>query len=319
MCGRVRDRRDYGEFYRVGGGAPPGVAAGRLGCRSAGIVWRAAGYDRHRRGGACFAHQSAGVAGIRPGTGRARTSRQPGEDAVEALPNWPAQQSCVFRQGMSTPGRSIPRRLSTGPWVRRMGARGWRVWPLGSSRASPRHLDGYDRADSWATDAHKWLNVPMIVGWPLSATSSRYGRHGNERGILTADRAARAGAIHSRSSRRARGIEIWAALRSLGRSGVADLIERTCQLATQFAEGLQASGIPILNDVVLNQVLVTFGDQARTERIIAALQDDGTSWFGPTIWHGHLPCVSASHPGRPPQADVERSLAAITRIVATIE
>src|SRR5437660_3457385 len=88
-------------------------------------------------------------------------------------------------------------------------------------------------------------------------------------------------------SRRARGIEVWAAMRSLGRQGLADLIERTCRHATRFADCLRAAGFTVLNDVVLNQVLVSFGDAAATERVIAGVQADGTCWCGGTVWHGH--------------------------------
>jgi glutamate/tyrosine decarboxylase-like PLP-dependent enzyme len=85
-------------------------------------------------------------------------------------------------------------------------------------------------------------------------------------------------------SRRARGVEVWAALLSLGRSGLADLIERSCQHALRFAEGLSAAGYPLLNEVVLNQVLVSFGDSGTTRQVIAALQADGTCWCGGTVW-----------------------------------
>src|SRR5207244_13189033 len=87
-------------------------------------------------------------------------------------------------------------------------------------------------------------------------------------------------------SRRARGIEVWAALRSLGRQGLADLIERTCRHATRFADGLREAGYEILNDVVINQVLVSFGDGELTRRVIAGVQADGTCWAGATVWQG---------------------------------
>ncbi len=101
-------------------------------------------------------------------------------------------------------------------------------------------------------------------------------------------------------SRRARGIEVWAALRSLGRTGLAELIDRPCRLASRFAAGLKAGGYTILNDVELNQVLVSFGDAEKTQRVIKAVQEDGTCWCGGTYGRVILPCVSASHPGQPP-------------------
>jgi glutamate/tyrosine decarboxylase-like PLP-dependent enzyme len=88
------------------------------------------------------------------------------------------------------------------------------------------------------------------------------------------------------SSRRARGIEVWAALRSLGRLGLVDLIERTCRYARTAAERLRRNGFHILNDVVLNQVLVSFGDAETTQRIVRSIQEDGTCWCGATVWHG---------------------------------
>jgi glutamate/tyrosine decarboxylase-like PLP-dependent enzyme len=118
-------------------------------------------------------------------------------------------------------------------------------------------------------------------------------------------------------SRRARGVEIWAALRSLGRAGLADLIERMCQYATRFAEGLRAAGCEILNEVNLNQVLVSFGSDDKTRHVIAALQREGTCWCGGTVWHGRAAMrISVSSWATTP-ADVERSLDAILRAAAS--
>ena len=101
-------------------------------------------------------------------------------------------------------------------------------------------------------------------------------------------------------SRRARSVDVWAAMRSLGRSGLAELIERCCRHATRFADGLRAAGYPVLNDVVLNQVLVSFGDADTTDAVISAIQQDGACWCGGTTWHGQRRCASACRPGRPP-------------------
>src|SRR5262249_34443053 len=142
---------------------------------------------------------------------------------------------------------------------------------------------GIAGADSWATDAHKWLNVPydsglVFVREPQNlvaamSVNAAYLVHGGAREPFqyTPD-----------FSRRARGIEIWAVLRSLGRQGLADMIERTCQHATRFADGLREAGYEVLNDVVLNQVLVSFGDADTTRRVVAAIQEDGTCWCGST-------------------------------------
>jgi glutamate/tyrosine decarboxylase-like PLP-dependent enzyme len=114
------------------------------------------------------------------------------------------------------------------------------------------------------------------------------------------------------SSRRARGFATWAALRQLGRTGVAELVERCCALARRFAEQLSAiDNVTIANDVVLNQVLVGFGDDERTDRIIESVQRSGECWMGATTWHGQrLMRISVSS-WRTTEADVDRSVAAI--------
>jgi glutamate/tyrosine decarboxylase-like PLP-dependent enzyme len=115
-------------------------------------------------------------------------------------------------------------------------------------------------------------------------------------------------------SRRARGVEIWAALYSLGRSGLADLIERNCRYAAHFAEGLRAAGYHVLNEVELNQVLVSFGAAETTRRVIAGVQADGTCWCGGTVWQGHTAMRISVSSWATTEADVEQSLAAILRI-----
>jgi glutamate/tyrosine decarboxylase-like PLP-dependent enzyme len=112
-------------------------------------------------------------------------------------------------------------------------------------------------------------------------------------------------------SRRARGVEVWAALRSLGRSGLEELVERMCRHAERFAEGLAAAGCEILNDVVLNQVLVSFGESVESERVIAAIQADGTCWCGGTVWQGRTAMRISVSSWATTDDDVERSLAAI--------
>jgi aromatic-L-amino-acid decarboxylase len=167
-------------------------------------------------------------------------------------------------------------------WVHVDGAFG--LWA--AAAPSRKHLvAGLAHADSWATDAHKWLNVPhdsgiAIVREPealrraMSITAA-YLNPSPEREPMQ---------WGPESSRRARAVEIWAALRSLGAQGVAALIERTCEYALQFAAGLRAAGYQVLNDVVLNQVLVSFGSDEITTRIIHAIQAEGTCWCGGTVW-----------------------------------
>src|SRR3989449_5371431 len=117
-------------------------------------------------------------------------------------------------------------------------------------------------------------------------------------------------------SRRARGIEVWAALRSLGRQGLADLIERTCRHATRFADGLREAGYEILNAVVINQVLVSFGDAELTRRVIAGVQADGTCWAGRTVWQGRTAMRISVSSWATTEDDVERSLEAMLRVAA---
>ncbi len=117
-------------------------------------------------------------------------------------------------------------------------------------------------------------------------------------------------------SRRARGVEVWAALRSLGRNGVAELVERSCRHARRFAEALQTAGYRVLNEIVLNQVLVAFGDAQTTRRVIAALQAEGTCWCGETVWQGQMAMRISVSSWATQQADVERSLEAMLRIAS---
>jgi len=179
-------------------------------------------------------------------------------------------------------------------------------------------VDGIARADSWATDAHKWLNVPQdsgiaIVREPevlqraMSITAAYYPDPGLKREPMQ---------WGPESSRRARAIEIWAALRSLGRRGVADRIERTCQHAKSIADGFGAAGYEVLNDVVLNPVLISFGDDQTTGRIIDAIQADGTCWCGGTIWKGRKAMRISVSSWATTKVDVEQSLATMLAIAA---
>jgi glutamate/tyrosine decarboxylase-like PLP-dependent enzyme len=200
-----------------------------------------------------------------------------------------------------------------GAWVHVDGAFG--LWA--AANPSTRHLTaGMEAADSWATDGHKWLNVPYDSGYAfcahpdahaaaMSFTAAYLTGHG-EGGL-------RAPSDYVlESSRRARGFATWAALRQLGRTGVADLVERCCALARRFAEQLSAiDGVTVANDVVLNQVLVHFGDDEATDRVVARVQQSGECWMGATTWHGRrLMRISVSN-WSTTAADVDRSVAAI--------
>jgi glutamate/tyrosine decarboxylase-like PLP-dependent enzyme len=199
-------------------------------------------------------------------------------------------------------------------WVHVDGAFG--LWAA-AAPARAQLVAGAEDADSWATDAHKWLNVPYDCGLAFT-------RHGDALRAAMAASAAYLEPSETRQpdsftpelSRRARGVEVWAALRSLGRAGLADLIERCCRHATRFADGLRAAGYEVLNDVTLNQVLVAFGDDEFTRRVIAGIQADGTCWCGGTIWHGRAAMRVSVSSWATTDADVERSLAAMLRVAA---
>jgi glutamate/tyrosine decarboxylase-like PLP-dependent enzyme len=167
-------------------------------------------------------------------------------------------------------------------------------------------------ADSWATDAHKWLNTTYDCGIALIRDPAAL-QSAMQASAAYLPGAADPGSMHltPQSSQRARGAEVWAALAALGRDGVAGLVDRTCGLARRFADGMRAAGFEVLNDVVLNQVLVAFGEPRRTEAIIAAVQDEGTCWCGPTSWQGRSAMrVSVSCWNTTPD-DIDASVAAV--------
>ncbi|KAB1908412.1 aspartate aminotransferase family protein [Micromonospora sp. AMSO1212t] len=200
-----------------------------------------------------------------------------------------------------------------GGWAHVDGAFG--LWAAASP--STRHLvDGLEAADSWACDGHKWLNLPYDTAFAFCARPDVHAAAMSyAAAYLVGSGGVPAGAdLTAESSRRARGFAVWAGLRELGRDGVAALVERCCALARRFADGLTAAGFEVVNDVVLNQVLVGFGDDARTDRVVAAVQADGTCWAGGTTWRGRrLMRISVSN-ATTTEADVDRSVAAIARL-----
>ena len=202
-------------------------------------------------------------------------------------------------------------------WVHVDGAFG--LWAAASTALRPL-VAGLGSADSWATDAHKWLNVPYDSGLAFVAHPEAHraamrktaGYFPDERpGERDSD------AFVPESSRRARGFAVWAALRTLGRPGVAELVDRCCALARRFALALdEMPGVQVLNDVVLNQVLVRFGDSDEvTQRVIAAAQDEGTCWFGATVWKGMAAARISVSNWSTTEADIDRSVAAIRRLL----
>ena len=196
-------------------------------------------------------------------------------------------------------------------WVHVDGAFG--LWAL----ASPEHVGlarAFVGADSWALDAHKWLNVPYDSGIAIVREDEALARAMSMSGaylLPSESRQRDAMSYTPDSSRRARAVEVWAALRSLGRSGLAELVSRNCRQARRMAAGLAAADIEVLNEVVLNQVVVAFGDDERTRRVIARVQDAGTCWCGGTTWRGRAAMRISVSSWATTAEDVERSIDAI--------
>jgi len=183
-----------------------------------------------------------------------------------------------------------------------------------ASPALRQRVRGVDGADSWATDGHKWLNVPYDCGvaFVRDAAALR-GAMSTGAAYLPSDPVREPFHYGPELSRRARGVELYAALQSLGRDGVADLVERCCRHAARFAEGLRAAGHEVLNEVALNQVVVSFGDAAATRRAIARVQEEGVCWAGPTVWRGRTAMRISVSSWATREEDVERSLESILR------
>ena len=256
------------------------------------------------------------------GFGRSRVTRVPadsqGRMKAAELPAIDERtivciQAGNVNTGAFDPAREIcSRARESGAWVHVDGAFG--MWAAVSPHFA--HLtEGYADADSWAIDCHKWLNVPYDSGVVLVRHDEHLRRAFELGAAYLQTSEVREPCFYTpEASRRARGIELWAAIRSLGRDGLRDLIERNCRMAKVFADRLQGAGFEILNEVVLNQVLVSFGSPEETQRVIAEVQKDGTCWCGGTQWHGRTSMRISVSNWETTEEDVERSLAAIIRI-----
>ncbi|HTM47736.1 MAG TPA: pyridoxal-dependent decarboxylase [Bryobacteraceae bacterium] len=255
------------------------------------------------------------------GMGRSRVARVPVDGqgrmragGIPALdgPVIVCMQAGNVNTGAFDPAEEIcDRAHAGGAWVHVDGAFG--LW----AAASPRYahlVRGVADADSWATDAHKWLNVPYDSGLAFVRDAAALKQAMSVTAAYLPQSEHREPSQYTPElSRRARGVEIWAALRSLGRAGLSELIERNCRQARRFAEALQQAGYPILNEVALNQVLVSFGDSARTRKVIERVQRDGVCWCGPTEWQGRTAMRISVSSWATRDEDVERSVAAILR------
>jgi glutamate/tyrosine decarboxylase-like PLP-dependent enzyme len=199
-----------------------------------------------------------------------------------------------------------------GAWLHVDGAFG--LWAAASPERAAL-IRGIEKANSVATDAHKWLNVPYDCGVVFCSDEAA---HRSAMSLAAAYIVATGSErdpheFVPEESRRARAIPVYAALRALGRKGVAELIERNCRQARRFANALQIAGYEVLNDVALNQVLVSFGDSERTQRTITAVQEDGTCWCGGTVWKGRTAMRISVCNWSTTDDDIELSIAAIQR------
>lgn len=253
------------------------------------------------------------------GLGRNRVTRVPADDQgrmrAELLPDISGPTIICLQAGNVNSGAFdpaeviIPHARAHGAWVHVDGAFG--LWARASSKLAPLAKD-FDAADSWAADAHKWLNVPYDCGVAIvrdpdalrqaMSISGSYLLLGERRDAID---------VTPDSSRRARAIEVWAALKSLGRSGLADLIERNCRQAKWLADKLEKAGAEVLNEIVLNQVVVSFGDSDDTKRVISTLQKSGTCWCGGTTWRNRQAMRISFSSWATSQADLEQTLEAI--------
>jgi len=269
-------------------------------------------------------HQSVLKALGMLGLGRKRVVRVPvdgqGRMRADALPHLDGMtilclQAGNVNTGSFDPAAAIcPAARAAGAWIHVDGAFG--LW----AAASPEYrklTKGFELGNSWATDGHKWPNIGYDCGLALVRDPA----------LLRATMSIQAAyLVHTEQrdpsnygpelSRRARGVELWAGLRSLGRQGIAGIVERTSSHARRFAEGLRAAGYEVLNEVVINQVMVSFGAPEKTLRVVGRLQAEGTCWCGSTVWQGRTAMRISVSSWATTGEDVERSLEAMLKAAA---
>jgi glutamate/tyrosine decarboxylase-like PLP-dependent enzyme len=277
-------------------------------------------------------HETVDVALRFLGLGEARSIAVPADDQgrirLDALADTLAQASgnplivCLqagnVHSGAFDPiGDAVDLAHRYGAWVHIDGAFG--LW----AAASPSYralVAGAERADSWATDAHKTLNVPYDNGIAIVANAeAMYAAMGAHAAYLIQDERPDPFSTVPEFSRRARGFTVWAALRSLGRRGVAEMVERFCAHARRFAAGLaQIEGVRVMNDVVFTQLCVSFGEDEVTREVAARLLKDGTAWMTPSTWHGQVVLRISVSNWRTTNEDVDRTVAAVRRVLAEV-
>ena len=255
------------------------------------------------------------------GLGRKRVVRVPvdgqGRMRADALPHLDAQtilclQAGNVNTGAFDPAAAIcPAARAAGAWIHVDGAFG--LWAAASPEYH-RWTKGFEQADSWATDGHKWPNIGYDCGIALVRDPEALrAAMSIEAAYLVQGERREPSHYNPELSRRARGVELWAGLRSLGRSGMAEIVERTSAHARRFAAGLRAAGYQVLNEVVINQVLVSFGTPEKTLSAIARLQAEGTCWCGSTVWQGKTAMRISVSSWATTKEDVDRSLAAMLK------
>lgn len=245
-----------------------------------------------------------------------------GRMIVEALPPLDERTIVIVQAGNINSGSFDPfaeicsRARAAGAWVHVDGAFG--LWARASS-ATRAMTEGVDLADSWSVDGHKWLNLPqdsaIFACRDAEAVNDVFGVQAT---YLMRDAHRQPNCFTPELSRRARGVEFWAALKYLGRDGVQDIVDRSCRHAKRFAEGLSAVGYEVLNDVVLNQVVFACKDEAQTREALARIQGSTVCWLGPTHWRGRFAMRISVTSWATTDGDVERSLEAMSQALEDI-
>lgn len=265
-------------------------------------------------------HKALGMLGL----GRKRVVRVPcdeqGRIRVDLLPPIAGPTIVCIQAGEVNTGafddaEAVVEHVRGRGWIHVDGAFG--LWALAcpSRRTQTR---GLNAVDSWATDGHKWLNLAYDCGVALVRHPDALKTAMYVSAPYLVGRARDGMDYSPESSRRARGIEAWAALASIGKTGLVDLIERCSMFARRFAAGLTEAGYEILNEVVLNQVLVSFGTNEQTQAVIAGIQEDGTCWCGGTTWRGRSAMRISVSSWATTDQDVDESLAAMVRVARSV-
>ncbi|WP_144638824.1 pyridoxal phosphate-dependent decarboxylase family protein [Bordetella genomosp. 13] len=239
---------------------------------------------------------------------------------AERLPPMDARTILCLQAGEVNTGafdpfaRIIPPARQAGAWVHVDGAFG--LWARAGSRAVL--TDGIDQADSWTTDSHKWLNTPYDCAMTICRDGQALAQAMNSDAVYLSGSADAQKNLTLEFSRRPRGIPVWAALRTLGRQGVAEMIDRHCAQARRIAQGLAQAGLRVLNDVKLNQVLFRCETDEQTHALRTAVQASGDTWFGGTVWQGRPALRISVSSWRTRDEDVQALIGLVARLHARL-